>query len=339
MFHRSAVLLTILTAAVCATAQFGPSNSMGSMNDNASRVGLQASLSGNVQDNTGHPVNGARIDITDQSTGRIVGVAFTNPNGTFEVGNLPRGNYQVVATLGAADARQDVSVDGMAEVTLRMNTAAARSNMSGSANAVSVTQANVPGKARKMLEKAEEALHSARLTEAFDFVQKALMVCPTYAKALTLRGILNMEKGDTKAAEPDLEKAVELDYGDDLGFVALGSLYNTEGRFDNALKTLEHGVSLNPKSWQANLEMARAEIGKQDFGAAVRSLDRSEMFAPATVTVTKLFRAEALAGLKDYQGAIDALQDFVNKSPKDPNVPQAEQMLAKLREVSAINQK
>jgi len=337
MFHRSVVLLSILTAALCANAQFTASSTFGMSEPDASRITLEARLSGFIQDSTGRPVDGARVDIMDGS-GRVVAGTMTTANGSFEVDNIPRGNYQVVATSGVSEARETVEVDGFSEVRLRLNTTQ-RDAVSGSANAFSVTQANVPGKARKMLEKAMDEFHKARLTEAFDFVQKALTVCPTYAKALTLRGILNMEKGDTKAAEPDLEKAVQLDYGDDMGFVALGSLYNTEGRYDNAVQTLERGMTVNPKSWQANLEMARAQIGKRDFGGAVRSLDRSEMFAPPTVTLPKLFRAEALVGLKDYKGAIEALEYYVNKSPDSPEVPQAKEMLAKLKVMTASEQK
>jgi len=337
MFHQSVVLLTILTAALCANAQYNADSTFGMNEPNASRIQLQANLSGFIQDSSGRPVGNARVDIVDGS-GRVVAGAITTANGSFQINNIPRGNYQVVAVSGVSEAREEVEVDGVSEVKLRLNTTQ-RDDVSGSANAFSVTQANVPGKARKMLDRAMEEFHKARLNEAFDFVQKALTVCPTYARALTLRGILSMEKGDTKAAEPDLEKAVQLDYGDDMGFVALGSLYNTEGRYDNALQTLEHGMTVNPKSWQANLEMARAQIGKQDFGGAVRSLDRSEMFAPPTVTLPKLFRAEALVGLKDYKGAIDALEYFVNKSPNRPEVPQAKEILAKLKVMTASEQK
>jgi len=336
MLYRSSVLLTILTAALCASGQLTSNIPYGAMNEPSSRIALQAKLSGSIQDNMGHGVDGARVEVIDLSTGRVVANTFTGPNGSFEIENIPQGTYQIVATKDISEAREEMGVDGASQVTLRMNTAQ-RETVPGSTSAFSVTQANVPGKAQKMFEKAQEAFHKARLDEAFALVQKALTICPTYAKALTLRGILNMEKGDTKAAEPDLEKAVQLDYGDDMGFVVLGSLYNTEGEFDRAVQTLERGMTLNPKSWQANLEMARAEIGKRDFGAAVRSLDRSEMFAPPTVTLTKLIRAEALTGLRDYKGAIDALEYFVNKSPDSPNLPQAKDMLAKLKVLTASN--
>lgn len=338
MLHRSVVLLTILTAALYANAQFGSNSPVGAMDQPTSRLVLQAKLSGYVEDSQGHGMDRVRVDVVDPSSGRILTGTYTEANGSFEIDSIPRGTYQVVATAGVAETREDIEVDGMSDVKLRLNTTQPDA-VPGSAGAFSVTQANVPGKARKMLEKAEEEFHKARLTEAFDFVQKALTVCPTYAKALTLRGILNMEKGDTKAAEPDLEKAVQLDYSDDVGFVALGALYNSEGRYDNAMQTLEHGMTLHPKSWQANMEMAKAEIGKRDYGAAVRSLDRTDTFAPPTVTLPKLFRAEALVGLKDYQGAIEALKYFVNKSPDSPDAQQAKEMLAKLKVMTASEQK
>src|SRR5262249_21241921 len=138
-------------------------------------------------------------------------------------------------------------------------------------SAVSVSQMKVPGTARKLFQKAMDAFKKAKIDDAFGFVQQALGLYPDYAKALTLRGVLNMQKGDTKDAEPDLQKAVELDYADDMGFVALAMLYNSEQKYDEALMILERGMTIHPFSWQALLETARAECGKKQYEAAMQN--------------------------------------------------------------------
>jgi Tfp pilus assembly protein PilF len=85
----------------------------------------------------------------------------------------------------------------------------------------------VPGKARKLFQKAMSAFRKAKLDDAFSFVQQAIGMYPDYAQALALRGVMNMQRGETEKAEPDLQKAVELDYSDDITYVALASLYNS----------------------------------------------------------------------------------------------------------------
>jgi tetratricopeptide (TPR) repeat protein len=330
MCYRPLLLLSILISTVCCLAQSG------SFPDSFSPLGFRASLTGVVRDNANRPVNGARVEVLDTYTGRSVSSTFSLTNGTYVIDNLRHGSYEIVATSGLAEQRTRIDIDGDREVSFRLPVTPVNAD---SGSTVSVSQMKVPGKARRLLQKAEDAFRKARFDDAFKFVQKALGMCPDYARALTLRGILSMQKGDNKDAQPDLEKAVQLDYGDDLGFIALASLYNNQGMFDRAQQTLEHGISLNPNSWQANMELARAQIGQQQYGAAIRSLDRAISMAPENVAVMHLFRAQALIGLKDYSSAIGELESYLSKSPDGPNSDQARTTLAQLKQFSETARK
>ena len=330
MFYRLLFLLSILISAIFSCAQSG------GFADSVSSVPFRATVTGMVHDSADRPVNGARIDVLDLYTGRTLGGTFSLPNGTFVIDNVRRGSYEIVAVSGITEQRTRLDLDGDREVSFRLPAPPVSSE---TASTVSVSQLKVPGKARRMLEKAEEAFRKARLDDAFRFVQKALGMCPDFARALTLRGILHMQKGDNKDAQPDLERAVQLDYGDDTGFIALASLYNNEGLFDRAQQTLEHGASLNPNSWQVNMELARAQIGRKEYGAAMRSLDHAIPMAPPTLTVMHLFRAQALIGLKDYNSAIGELEFYLSKSPDGPNSEQARTTLAQLKEFSETARK
>ncbi len=326
MFYRPLLLLSIVISGLCCWAQSG------SFSDPFSAVPFHTSLTGYIRDTADQPISGARVDVFDNNTGHNVANAFSGANGFFEISNLRRGSYEIVASSGVTEQRTRLDITGDQDLTLRLPLAI---NTPGNSNGtVSLSQMKVPGNARRMLEKAEEAFHKMRLDDAFGFVQKALTEYPDYAKALTLRGILHMQQGDNKDAQPDLEKAVQLDYGDDLGFIALASLYNNEGQFDRAEQTLQHGMSLNPKSWQAGMEMARAQIGKKDYGAAIRSLDRAQPAAPPTMSIMHLLRAQALIGLKNYHDASTELETYLAKSPEGPNSDQARTTLAQLREVT-----
>ncbi len=335
MLYRPLSLLTIVLFTFACWAQMPGIAAPANFDGDPSAVPFTSNITGVVHDMSGQPVDNARIEVIEANSGKLVATAFTTATGQFEIDHLRGQEYELVATSGTTEARS--RIDGsehQLSIRLPINARA-----DGNQAAVSVTQMKVPGKAMKLLEKAEQAFRLSKLDDAFNFVQKALVCYPNYAKALMLRGVLRMQKGDDTGAQPDLEKAVELDHTDSMSVVALASLYNDQGHFDQAQQTLDHSMSLNPTSWQASLEMARSQIGKKDYGAAVRSLDRAAKLAPPEVTLVSLYRAQALIGLKDYNAAIAELETYLSKSPKDGNSEQARNMLGKLKSFTATGQK
>jgi tetratricopeptide (TPR) repeat protein len=329
MQFRASLLFPIVFIAASALAQYGGIQPY----RNSIPDGMRLNLSGSIRDMNGVAVRDARIEISEASTGRLMATTFTSIGGTFEVSNLAPGQYEVVATSGLAETRSKVDLGIVRDISLRMpmSRTASNDNTTGSKAAVSVSQMQVPGKARKLFQKAIDAFHKARIDDAFGFVQQALGLYPDYAKALTLRGVLNLQKGDTKSAQPDLEKAVELDYSDDASFVALATLYNNEHRFDEALRILDRGLTIHPDSWSALLENARADLGKHEFDSALTVLARAEKYVPAEINYWHLYRAQAFIGMKNFQIAQTELEAFLSKEPIGPNSDTARKILSQLK--------
>jgi predicted Zn-dependent protease len=322
MLFRFSLLLLIVSAATFSLAQgFSLSN-----RDFASR----AFLSGSVHDAVGHPISNARVDVQDLLTGQVVTVAYSSTNGSFQTDEIPRGQYEVIVTVGLVQTRSRLDLDMTRDLDFRLPTTQAMAQ-SGGRQTVSLSQMKVPGRARKFFDKALSAFRSAHLDDAFNLVQKALATCPDYAQALTLRGILSLQKGDTKSAQPDLEKAVELDYSDTTSFIALASLYNTEGKFDDAFKVLDHGMSMHPESWQGWMETARAQIGRRHYDDALKALARGDRYFPSDNTHIYLLRAQAFIGTRNYPAAISQLEAFLGKERSGPNVDIAQKTLAHLK--------
>jgi len=269
----------------------------------------------------------------DLYSGRTIATAYTFSNGTFEFSRIPQARYEVVATSGVHEARSRVDLAMDRDITFRIGNGPPVEGTQS--HSVSVAEMKVPGKARKIFEKAVDAFRKARLDDAFGLVQKALGVYPDYAQALTLRGVLNMRKGDTRQAQPDLEKAVELDRADDTGFAALGALYNTEKRFDDAIQVLQRGITINPTSWQSQMELARAQVGKKDADAALRTLAKAEKYIPPQIYFPHLVRAEAFIIKKNYQAAIAELDAYLKYEPNGSNAEAAKRTLAQLQSVVA----
>lgn len=328
MFVRPSVLLTIVFVALVSFAQdvSFPLPRSGSFS-------VDSSLAGTVVDGAGHPISGARVEILDLYTGRTVSTAYTFPNGGFEFSRIPRDRYEIVASAGVNEARSRVDLAMDRNITFRLS--GGNSDQGSRSHTVSVAEMKVPGKARKIFQKALDAFRKARIDDAFGLVQKALGVYPDYAQALTLRGVLNMRKGDTSQAQPDLEKAVELDHADDMGLAALGALYNTQKRFDEAIQVLERGIILNPTSWQSQMELARAQVGKKDADAALRTLAKAEKYIPPQIYFPHLVRAEAFIIKENYQAAVAELDAYLKYEPTGTNAEAAKRTLAQLQSLIA----
>ena len=333
MLFRPLVLLSIVFVALAALAQDIPFPRQEMMGGFASMV------CGTVYDATGHPADGARVEVQDLMTGRTVASTYTFANGTFEFSDLRSGHYELVVTSGVSQVRSRLDSNGSQELSLRLPGTQVATDGIGTKSSVSLSQMKVPGKARKVFQMAMDAFRLSHLDDAFTLVQKALGLYPDYAQALTLRGVLNLKKGDTKSAQPDLEKAVELDYSDESGYVALAALYNTEGKYKEALRVLDRGLSLHPNSWQGLVEEVRAQLGSSNFDDALKTIARAEKFVPAEVHYCQLFKAQALAGMKNYAASATEIEGFLQLEPNGPNSEVARKMLIKLQGAVAVEAK
>jgi tetratricopeptide (TPR) repeat protein len=292
---------------------------------NPSRVDNR-SISGTVQDTMGNPLQNVRVELTDGG-GTVVNSAYTGPSGRFEFTRVAAGTYQIVATSGLQQASERVDASSFSNlVSIRMQGSGKPAD-GVEGESVSVAQYRVPAKAREAYRKAHGALEKGKMDDASKHLAKALEICPNYAEALTLRGILELNQQDSQAAVADLDKAIKADANYAMAYMVLGSALNMQSKFDDAIRALQRGESLAPNYWQAHFEMGKSYIGKADYPAALRQLERAESLAPGEYPLIYLLRAHALLSMKQFPEAMAALQTYLQKDPKGPNVEQAEKML------------
>jgi tetratricopeptide (TPR) repeat protein len=288
------------------------------------------SLNGTVLTNDGRPVKDARIEIHEIVTGSLVTSGYSLPGGGFTFDNVPAGRYEIRAVLGLQDARERVDLEHPnQQVTLRISGPVAEP---GSASAtVSVAEMRIPEKAKKEFQKAQEAFAKHKLDEAREHCTKSLAVAPTYSRALALSALLNLSENKLEEAIKDGEQAIKSDYGYGMGYVVLAATYNAAKRYDDAVRTLEHGTSLTPNSWQAHFEMAKALLGKGEYQRALASADRAGQIAPPTYAPIHLIRAHALIGLKAYSDAMLELEKYIGDDPNGTNTADARKTLDQVK--------
>jgi tetratricopeptide (TPR) repeat protein len=290
-----------------------------------------ATVSITVYSSKGVPVGDARVELKEISTGQPVKSGYTNSMGHLDLNDVPFGSYEVVATRGVVEARENAQIRALGASVSLVIAEDRTGDDTGNKSTVSVAQFKVPGKARKEYNKAKEALIDRKIDETEKHLAKALEIFPNFAEALTLRGIVALDRDDLEAANRDVQQAITLDPTYPTAYFVMGAALNLQSRFDDAVRSLERGLALDPSGWQGYFEMGKAKIGKQDYRAAIKYMDKAQLLAPQEYSHIHLVKAHALLALKIYPEAMDELQKFLDKSPKDPQSQDVRKTLEQVR--------
>jgi tetratricopeptide (TPR) repeat protein len=275
------------------------------------------SISGSLLGIDGHPISNTRITLQSVTTGRMIAIAVSSVNGSFEFSEVPPGDYEVVADKGLAQARQRVHcMEGLNNVTLHMD-ARGSSDLTGG-DTISVAALRVPQKARDLFKKAQQNFQKEKLKDAWKFAEKSLVVCPTYSEALTLRGILRVANRDIPGAEKDLQASITSDSNYPLAYFAMGALQNIQGKFAAAQQTLEQGLRVQPTSWQGYFELSKSMLGQGNYRDALKDAVQAENMGIKYAPI-HLVKANALMGLKFYGEAANEFARFLELDPGGPH--------------------
>ena len=342
MVRRAVIVLASLFAfGVGSLAQQTPTlQSPGAQSSLSSPTRNFSSLRGSVFGSDNQPMHDVRVELRDTHTGQVVNSVYTGAGGEFEFTGIPQGTYRVVAFSGTQQAEEIVDVSSWNSlVNLRLPTRGKPADSDATRrNTISVAQYQVPEKAREELRKAREASIKGRMDEAQSRVAKALEIHPAYADALTFRAILKLTTKDTEGAVLDLQKAIECDGNYAMAYMVLGSAFNIESKFDEAIRALERGESLAPDAWQAYFELGKAYAGKADFKTSLAQLNRAHTLAPEYHLI-RLVRAHVLMQLRQFNDAVADLQVYLEKKPDGQDSDLAQKMLQQAQAAMANAQK
>ena len=330
MFSRAHVvtlLLSFLFVSPLASAQYSQPSSPASAEF--------AAIEGKVLNADGHPVAGIHVELDDPSTAVPVNSTYTQPDGSFQLSNIPKGNYEVIADSTESEVSNEVSVQsGRPSLELRFPSHNA-APVSPDAT-VSVVHMLVPSSAQKMYDKAYRAFQKGAFEEADKQLQAALQIDSEYADALTLRGLVLLAKPEASEAQQLLEQAIHVDPDESTAYIALAALYNHQGRFDDAMRASEKGLSLAPKTWQAYLEMAKASIAQNMYNAGLKFVRQAERLGGTAYGEVHLVKACALVPLRLYKDAKYELRASLSYEPQGQVADMAKNLLAKVDAMQSV---
>jgi predicted Zn-dependent protease len=321
MLTRAGLAITLLFSSIALQAQM-PASNHSLMNSNS-----QVNLSVTVQMADGQPAANARVELRSMGFAGASATGYTNSAGIALLPNVPGGSYEMVVTHKLTEVQQRTTLSfGEQSVNVRLPMDATGQGI-GSAASVSVAAYKVPDKARKEFKKAQETLAKGNQDDCLSHLNKALEMYSAYSEALSLRGIIRMDRNDREGALADLDAAIKADSSNPLAYFAMGAALNAVERYDDAARTLQRGLTLEPNSWQGYFEMGKALVGKGDYKAAIEQLDKAQSFATSKYPPIHLVKAHAMLATKQYPGAMKELQDFLAEAPNDSRSANAKETL------------
>ena len=296
-------------------------------NVNESPVQL-GTLSGTIVTSQSAGVAGTCVEIRAMSSMESALTVCTGLDGSFEVRDMPLGDYEIVASSGEQQVRQVVRVSSrFTTVNVDMSAGSTHQAHGGGAS-VTAGQLAVPSKAKHALEKAWHAAGKNEVADARKYIASALSAFPHYADAFILSAILDLQDNKPEASASEAQQAVGYDHTNGMAYIVLAAAYNSLSHFGDALRSVENGIRFRPDAWQAYFEKARAELGNRQFKEALADATRCEELNRGRNPVIHLLEGDALVNLRRYQEAVAQLQAYLAKTPEGPTTEYAHKLLA-----------
>jgi tetratricopeptide (TPR) repeat protein len=328
------LLLTLLLA-VPAQAQFGSSGH-----------DLPVHSTGNVHvhvvfDNDRAAGANLQVRLMKGSSSTPVELTYTDDAGQADFRGVPVGEYNVeVIGDGIADTRSatfDVDERKVTQaeyVVVRRVEDSAPKPIDAKSPVVSVADLNVAPKARKELDRANEAMLAHDYPSSLKHLQKALEIAPNYATAYNNLGVLYARMNDPAHEQEALEKAIGIDDHFGPALLNLGKLYVIEKDFPQAEVLLERAAGIDPTNPETLMLLADAKYMDKRYDAAIADALRAHVVAAAHPSFVHYIAARSYQHLNQPKLALAEFEMFLKE---EPTGPRADHVRGDIAHMEAVN--
>jgi Tfp pilus assembly protein PilF len=296
-------------------------------------------LSGTVSDADTHArLDGVRLEL-DSTRGPSLGTFFSGDGGRFTFSNIPAGTYVLVVDLtGYETVNQQVELfndERALQVELRRT---ADANTKG-INTVSARELSIPRKAHDQMQKGLTLLYGkSDYQGSLKPFEEAIQEYPEYYEAYAQMGVAYMKLADTANSEKAFRKSVDVShkrYQD--AYLGLAELSLNGHRFADAETLARKAVEIDPNSWRAQSQLARALV----------QLHRASEAEPTAVAAVKLkddnptlylLLANIHMQLQNDRAQLDDLNHYLKLAPAGPFADQARQQRDQLQQFLSTSQ-
>ncbi len=283
-----------------------------------------------VRDEKGKPLDRqAVVQLTNKANQRVQ-AQVTQEDSVAQIVDLQQGVYDLaVSALGYVTSHQEVTLDGRVSTTNRMEIALKRDPSAVDLGALKSSE--MPPKVRKNMLHGLAALKSSRLDDAQKKLEAAYRDDPSNPEVNFLLGYLYFEKKDMGRAQSYLANAAKLEPHNVQVLTLLGRVQLLRKDLGAARGPLEQAVSVDPESWMAHYLLATVYLQQREFEKAQEQASLAIERGKRTASAAQLILGQALANLKRYPEAVQALEAFLEAAPTDSNVPKVHALIADIQ--------
>jgi tetratricopeptide (TPR) repeat protein len=293
------------------------------------------SISGVVRDSdTNNTIDGAKVELR-ATTGGTIATMFTSAAGNFQFDGIASGGYNVVIDqIGYLSFTQDIQIQDSPVMGLQIDLhrpANGRPDAPASPK-VSAHELAVPRKAQDSMERGVRLLYDksdyhGSITE----FQRAVQAYPDFYEAYAQMGVAYVNLGDSANAEASFRKSYDLSEGKyiDACFL-LAKLLSLNHRYAEAEPIARKGVEIDPNSWQANEELARALMGLNRYQEAEPNAVEADTLKPNQPAI-QLILSDIHLKLRNYPALLENLNAYLKLVPTGPQADKVRQVRDQLR--------
>ena len=330
MILRRLLVVPLLVLAPWAAAQLRGENQVGNI-----RVRL-------AFDN-GHPCNIRAHDVLmNGSSTSPVANSYTDAECMVGFDDLAVGTYHIAVT---GDGIQDTD-SGLFEVDNRkmsqfvfITVKPKDSETSGSAGGptVATVDLNIPKKAKKEYDKANESIARQDWNRARDELMRAVAIYPQYADAYNDLGVVYARLDDPAQEREALQKAISLNDHLASAFVNLGKMDIKAHAFPDAEIQLGKAANIAPNDPQTLMLLANVELMNQHFDAAIEHCKKVHTMPHDQQSLVHYIAARALEHENRLEDAVSEFRTFLQEEPSGPRAEAVRKELSALEAKLAVS--
>jgi tetratricopeptide (TPR) repeat protein len=337
----ASLLSSLLMIASIAGAIYAQGNGRASTGTGGSHV-----IQGKIFFPSGRRAEGT-IQVKLQSLNSAEITALADSGGTFIFSALAPGNYTIVINAGDQYevARESITIDSDLRISrsgVQLNTGQRRYTVmvtlqnkrsqksSAKAGVINASLAEVPGSARQLYQKAQEAIKAGDLQKAVDDLRTAVSLYPKFPLALNELGVQYLRLGQAAKAVEPLKSASKLSPDAFSPHLNLGIALLETRQLAEAEAELREAIKINSAP-TARMYLGLTLVSARRFDEAQEQLELA--IANGGENLAQAHRY--LGGIywrKHDPRAVDELEAYLRLAP---NAPDAQQVRGTINELRA----
>jgi tetratricopeptide (TPR) repeat protein len=281
------------------------------------------------------------VRLMEGGSNTVLGTTYTDDRGEAQFLGVPIGDYHVeVSGDGIQSTASDTfEVDqrriSQAEyvVVHRVEDSGPRP-LSAKSPMISAADLNVPGKARKEVDKANEAMALHDWKKALEHLNKAITLAPQYATAYNNMGVLYAKTNDIPHEEEALKKAVAIDEHFAPALVNYGKLCLSQKNPAQAEVFLQKAATAEPDNSETLMLLAYSQYLNRHFDAAITNSLQAHSTNHDHPSFVHYIAARSYQQENQQAQALGQFQAFLQEEPKGPRADHVRADIAKIQNAS-----